>query len=363
MVAQLDVEPSSLEDLRKRVAAFIDGTDDLTGLELYYLLEAATPLLEFHTVVRSGPRNRTRSGLQQSYGDHNRLLLLGLDRLVDGDLDWYRDRLERQGAVGDDRLEACFAAVRFLQLDRPALAALWLGGALHDCGMLSGHHPGVDVEDGVVIAADVLEALCPPELVPLANFGVRNHDYIKDVFRGEVPAAFLDDQIRALPEHLQPAALPVLGMIQVAGAASLGEGRLSAFRVSLCERCFDGTALADRSARTRLARLLDNGEETAELPPTDEADAALADLSADDRQRLERFLWAVPIQRWHKTWDEAGAAAQKVPVLVTLSRLWDGSGTHHVVLEEGIDFPGGPSWDPPVDREHLANGTTALIVG
>ena len=55
---------------------------DLTGLELYYALERSTPLLQFHAILRDGPQNRDGSGLQQSYGDHNRLLMLGLDKLL-----------------------------------------------------------------------------------------------------------------------------------------------------------------------------------------------------------------------------------------------------------------------------------------
>jgi hypothetical protein len=53
----------------------------LSGLQFYYFLEAATPLLEFHTMLRRGLQNRMRSVLAQPYGDQNRLLLLGLDRL------------------------------------------------------------------------------------------------------------------------------------------------------------------------------------------------------------------------------------------------------------------------------------------
>ena len=170
---QLAVEPSRVEAVLAEIAAYLEGRATLTGLDLYYRLEQTTPLREFHTVLRSGPQNRTRSGLQQSYGDHNRLLLLGLDKLLEGDLSWYRERLAQPGAVDDARLQACFEEVRRLGLTRRACIALWLGAALHDCGMLGGSDGNVDVEDGVVLADDVLDTLCPDDVRMLASFAIR----------------------------------------------------------------------------------------------------------------------------------------------------------------------------------------------
>jgi hypothetical protein len=65
-----------------------------------------TPLLGYHTILRDGPRNRSRDGLQQSYGDHNRLLMLGLDRLLAGDVEWYEDRLDPESPPDHDALRA-----------------------------------------------------------------------------------------------------------------------------------------------------------------------------------------------------------------------------------------------------------------
>ena len=61
----------SLDDpqpVRELIDGYLDGRDELTGLDLYYALERSTSLLTFHTMLRGGPRNRARSGLQQSYG-------------------------------------------------------------------------------------------------------------------------------------------------------------------------------------------------------------------------------------------------------------------------------------------------------
>ena len=78
---------------------------------------------------------------------------------------------------------------------------------------------------------------------------IRHHDYIKDVFLGEVPAAAVAQELETLDETLRRTVLAALGLVQIAGAASLGVGRLTAFRVRVFHRCLDGTALDDRSRR------------------------------------------------------------------------------------------------------------------
>ena len=354
---QLAVEPSRVEAVLAEIAAYLEGRATLTGLDLYYRLEQTTPLREFHTVLRSGPQNRTRSGLQQSYGDHNRLLLLGLDKLLEGDLSWYRERLAQPGAVDDARLQACFEEVRRLGLTRRACIALWLGAALHDCGMLGGSDGNVDVEDGVVLADDVLDTLCPDDVRMLASFAIRNHDYIRNVFLGEVPSGFITEQVDGFSDDLRPIAMGALGMIQVAGAASLGEGRLSDFRVSIFERCVDGSALTDASTGTRLARLLSPGVESVASP---QHVAVTGDATA-----LEPLLRRVPLHGWHRAShgiaDDGGA---KVFALSVLAARWATSGTDHVVLTRGYRIPDGvdESWDPATSEVTLLNGTTALVV-
>jgi hypothetical protein len=99
--------------------------------------------------------------------------------------------------VDDARLTACFDAVRSLGLGARELIALWIGAAVHDYGMLTGWTPRADVEDGVEIARDVIDTLCPSHVRPLAFFAVRNHDCVKDVFSGEVRVRFLVDQLAA----------------------------------------------------------------------------------------------------------------------------------------------------------------------
>src|SRR5262245_30391417 len=141
--------------VRPTVEAFCRGDTTLSGLALYYELERATPLLEFHTMLRDGPRNLDANGLQQSYGDHNRLLMLGLDKLLHGDLEWYRRRVDADDPPTDADLAEVVDTASRVNISRDALVALWLAGALHDCGMLAGRGPAVDVEDGVVLASEI----------------------------------------------------------------------------------------------------------------------------------------------------------------------------------------------------------------
>lgn len=347
------IDEAPLADLKRRVDHFAAGQGDLNGCEVYDLLERSTSLRRLQTVLREGGRNRTLSGAQQTYADHNRLLLLGLDRLVEGDVAWYRERLVQPAEVGDDRLTACFAAVRALGLTAEMRVVLWLAAALHDCGMLADSGTSIDVEDGVALAREVLDRVCPPNLRGVALFVVRHHDYIKDVFRGEVPAGFVAHDLSDLDAALQPAALASLGMIQVAGAASLGEGRLSRFRVDIFDRCAAGTALDDESARTRLARLL-----TAEEAISPTGDNATAAHAVSLRPFLDRAL----LHGWHRTWDAAGGgvADARLRALHDLASWWAAGGVDHLLLRPGLDLTRTElSGNEPVE---LLNGTVVSVI-
>jgi hypothetical protein len=286
-------------------------------------------------MLRDGERNRAHSGLQQSYGDHNRLLMLGLDRLIAGDLDWYRTRMDPADPVDDDALRRCFAAVAALGLPRDTLVALWLAGALHDCGMLCGRGASVDVEDGVVLARPLLDLLCPAELCALATFVLHHHDNIKGVFTGEVPTGLVADDLAALPSDQRAVALAALGFVQVAGAASLGEGRLGSFRVGIFDRCVDGTALDDRTATTRLRRLLgpDPGAPTAGVGA------------------LEQFLAHGTVHGWQRVAVEL-SPAERASLLTELAAAWSTSGADHLVLAAGAR----------TGVETTLSGTTVLVI-
>lgn len=315
----MSLEPLALdrpEEITALIGSYLEGRRELSGLDLYYALEAATPLLQFHTMLRLGSRNLDANGLQQSYGDHNRLLLLGLDKLVEGDLDWYRSRLDGVGDVSDDDLLDCFTGVAALGVSHAALVALWLGAGLHDCGMLGGRGSYVDVEDGTVLAADVLHALCPPEVAGVALFALRHHDYIKDRFTGEVPVSAIADDLATIDPAQRRLALGALGMIQVAGAASLGTGRLSAFRIAIFRRCAAGDALDGDDPVERLARLLGDGGAVDVTETIDEARSLIDARSEEERRGLDALLAEIPIHGWHHIASAASVA--RVDLLVDL---------------------------------------------
>ena len=381
----LDVE--GLLGVKARIDRFLAGTEDLTGLGLYGLLEQCTPLLRFHTIMRAGNRNRQRNGLQQSYGDHNRLLLLGLDMLEEGNLDWYLSRIERPGEVSTADIEECLALVRGLRLGREARVSLWLGAALHDYGILAAREGDLDVENAVPLGAPILDTLCGAPFRGLVEFAIRNHDFIKNIFSGAVPVSFIARQVGALAPALRGPALASLGMIQVAGAASLGEGRLSQTRIEICRRCFDDRALADSSVETRLARLVSG--EAMDVPAASRENAAtwIERPAAESTGHVVRFLESVLLHGWERTrtmvCGMAGplAAADALrSVLRAVADRWaaDCPDHEHIVfadgLEEGLrtllaeaDWSSGCKhvaldWVRRTERVLLLNGSRGLIL-
>jgi hypothetical protein len=310
---------------RAAIDAFRVGNQPLTGLDLYYELERVSPLLEYHTILRDGPRNLSRDGLQQSYGDHNRLLMLGLDRLIAGDEDWYADRLDPAAPPDPEALQSCLATAGSLDLERDALVALWLAAALHDCGMVFQRGPHVDVEDGIVMCGGVLDELCPAEYRDLAEFALRHHDYIKDVFLGEMPARPTADALEALPSEHRAIGTAALGCIQVAGAASLGAGRLTAFRVRIFDACVHGAPLADDRSTTRLARLCTFDPER--TPVRD-------DVSVEPGAEVGDLLERTGLLGWHRTTAslEDRARLDVLDALARANRDWKAD---HIVLRDG----------------------------
>jgi len=323
------------------IAGHLDGTAPLArGLALYYALERTTSLLEFHTMLREGERNRTRDGLQQSYGDHNRLLMHALDRLLAADADWLREHVSAGTTVDLESLETCAAVAGALSLSPEVQIALWLSAALHDCGKLSGQSPQVDVEDGLIVAGPVLQAYCPPTTRPIAEFTLRHHDYVKDAFLGEAPVGALADDLAAIDAELQPVALLALGLIQVAGASSLGEGRLTDFRLDIFHACTAGTALTDRTPELRLARLLAPAPDWAcarRVVP--DVDAARVALDPDTRTRVENFLEHVFVHGWQRFACRAVPAVRlrSLEALATLNKEWRAD---HLVFSDEVCRPG-----------------------
>ena len=118
--------------------------------------------------------------------------------------------------------------------------------------------------------------------------------------------------------------LAALGCIQVAGAASLGEGRLSPLRVGIFDRCVDGTALDDQTTATRWTRLLG-----VESPASPSPDPSL-------EPSLELFLETVPVHgSQHVT--AALTPTERAPLLADLAAAGDASGADHVVFADRVE--------------------------
>ena len=290
-------------------------------------------------MLRPGVRNRTRDGLQQSYGDHNRLLMLALDRLLAGDADWLRDHVTAGTTVDEDSLHACVAAAGDVVLSGDEQLALWLGAALHDCGMLRSPDAHVDVEDGVVLARPLLAEYCPATTRALAEFALRHHDYVKDAFLGEAPVGFIADDLTSVAPDLRALAVIALGLIQVAGAASLGEGRLSDFRLDIFHACIADRALVDRSNDLRLARLLAPAPDTrpkgAVVPDVAAARAMRAALASEDRAEIDGFLERAFVHGWHG-FTRSVAPPERFVTLRRLAALNCGWGADHLVIDDGL---------------------------
>jgi hypothetical protein len=335
--------PSSLavDSVNDRIARFIDSDEPLDGTELYDLLESVTPLSRLRQIFRQGDRNRLTDGTQQSYAQHNRMLLLGLDRLFESDLRWYLTRVAEPETVTQSALLECFEVVRTADLTRGARVAVWVAAALHDCGMLVETETGVDVEDGVVVAAEVVDTVCPSEFRDVTLFAIHHHDYIKDVFTGEAPALTVSSDLAALPIAQRGVAMLALGMIQVAGAASLGEGRLSEFRMNIFSCCSRGTALEDTTSRTRLERL------GVRWP---------VDLS----RPLQGLIENVPVHGWHRAWESA-PGEDRTPILERLADVWADIDSQHIVLGPAFDTAAGGGWS--VRERTLLNGARVAVIG
>jgi hypothetical protein len=331
----------AVDSVNDRIDRFIDSDEPLTGTELYDLLESVTPLSQLRQIFRQGDRNRLTDGTQQSYAQHNRMLLLGLDRLFEGDLSWYMTRVAEPETVTQQALLECFEVVRAAELTRGARVAVWVAAALHDCGMLVETETGVDVEDGVVVAAEVVDNLCPSEVRDLTLFAIRHHDYIKDVFTGEAPASTVSSDLTGLPIAQRGVAMLALGMIQVAGAASLGEGRLNEFRMKIFASCSRGTALNDTTSRTRLERL--------GVP-------CPVDLS----QPLQGLIENVPVHGWHRAWESAPEEDRR-PVLERLADVWADIDSQHIVLGPTFDTAAPGGWT--VRERRLLNGARVAVIG
>jgi len=224
-----------------------------------------------------------------------------------------------------------------------------------------------DVEDGLALAQPILESYCPAATRPAAEFALRHHDYVKDSFLGEAPVAALIDDLETLDPEQRPVALAALGLIQVAGASSLGVGRLTDFRIAIFHACLDGTALADPSPELRLARLLAPSPDPSPAAgggcDVAAARAARDGLPAAEGDDLDVLLASVFVHGWHGFVADIGPD-DRLGVLVRLAghnRAW---GADHLVLADSVRSGGrGRLADPPRAERYVAlSGTQTVTI-
>lgn len=337
------VDHFGLEELADQARQYREGRGGFTALSLYLKLELCTPLVSFHLFQRLGPANRLGTGLQQSYGDHNRLLVRALDALQAGDIDWLVRR-QAQGADLDraqvDRAVREYAGFRWTAED---LLSLWLAAAFHDYGKLYRRRGAADALDACVLAEPILQLLLPQAQISTVRLVVLCHDYIGSVESGEVPLAWVESQFAAVPDRAK--ALVMAGAIQLAGASSLGDGRLTSRRLELFARCCAGTIEGPSSPMSRLAALLDG----------DEATLSPGIVSAT----VTELLTKVCLHGWHKAWPSGAGRAAQLDALERLAQAWartDPRASH-------IDCGDLSDWDGTLWPDQALDGSVLLIAG
>ena len=369
----LEFNARMVSHIRASIAAYVEGSQKMTALELYYSLERATPVLWFHTLLREGARNQLSSGLQQSYGDHIRLLVHAIDRLVDRDVSWFRARSNAE--VDEEALTSCIALFDGLKLTRHRSVVLWLSAALHDYGKLRRLRSTLDAEEAGVMALPLLEALIVDRSdLDLALFCIRNHDAIEHIASGETAAAFISEQLDTLPHDLRPTAMAFLGIIQLAGEASLGMGRLSARRVSICRECFNGS-LVRATEEQRLMRLIRSGDVVSRPDATSEATQFLTSIPADELTGVRLFLGKVNLHGWTKhirSDSRFSSPESHWSLLCALIRAWTAHvpDVIHVVVDSGSleclsEWKSHPNGRLPKNYTRLIklkNGTSAAYL-
>jgi hypothetical protein len=253
---------SHLEEIRSAIHEYVSG-GEMSGETLYRLLEASTPLLALNCLPRSGVRNRLPSGLQQTYADHNRLLLVGIDHLLSGNNSWFLQRTHPSESGLWHDLENCKSLLDRAALSREETAGLWISGSLHDIGKVLGRGFGLDAEDACYLAKPLVSAVGLDHMLGPIMVAIRNHDLVERVDTGETPAEFILEELRSLNPRERYLALLYLGIIQLAGAASLGRGRVSRRKVGICVRCITDSLIPPR--HDRLSLLLDSAGEVGDV--------------------------------------------------------------------------------------------------
>jgi hypothetical protein len=379
---QNSYSPDGLANLKKSIDEYIAGQRELTALEFYLAFEQASLLLLFHAFPRRGERNRHANGLQQTYGDHIRLMMLGFDMFDRSDIGWLMKRRWHDPVdVDQPELEDSIKRYHDLNLTRSEKAAYWTATALHDYGKIFRRGYGLDAEDAAPLCDKLVEVLAPDGMVELINYGIRNHDLIEHTVTGDTPARFIKEPIETLPEGVRARAMPMLALIQHIGAASLGDGRVSKSKLDIYNACLSGDIVADDSVEARLGRFLFGAKAVPDASAKARASAVLAGLTAADRTPLTKLLDGTLVLGWNNVREAiladeddnmSKALPRLVKTLLLVGRSWSEQSTRpsHVVLARPQELakctrPGADNGARPKNEDkatQLLNGASALIL-
>lgn len=336
-------DPELVSYLKSKVNAYVKGENDLSGLEFYKLLEFGTYQVLFHTIERKRERNRLNNGLQQTYGDHIKIFLFGLDKLKERNLDWFRSRIVKDEQIEDAEIMRFFDSFELEKKDRRLEIALWIATAFHDYGKLLGKKYGLDAEDSESLAGPIIEALLESQFQEFTKYLIRNHDSIEYIFNGESPVQVLLNELKQIDSELQSEAVKMLGIIQLVGASSLGEGRITERKFTIYNNCSKDYLEANKDPKIRLYRLLYG--ETFEVPENYEGklSASLDAFNTDTQASILNFLDKVLIRNWEKLKEEwlEDDNQRAVSFLASLAGLWQST------FNEQVDYF---IFSKPIDR-------------
>jgi hypothetical protein len=154
--------------------------------------EGSSLLFLMNLIQRKNYRNRYATGMQQSYGDHNRLMMLGIDRLTTGDWNWFLSRslFFKEMFVG--YLQNYVTSIRTRLSEDACLRKLAiLAASFHDYGKLYRRRYGLDSYDAGFLMQEILSKICATSEETAATiFCIRNHDIVEGLtgqFRDGAP--------------------------------------------------------------------------------------------------------------------------------------------------------------------------------
>jgi hypothetical protein len=248
------LDDSILETAHQRITELSEQDSVEGALRTCYSLEEATPLVLLNLIRRRGDRNQLRSGLQQTYGDHTRMLCHSIDKMLMGDVDWLWDRVWQPSDIAYQEIVERVEQIQAIEMTKTDRMKLWIAAALHDYGKLYGRRDGLDPEDAATLVKPIISPWLTETDVQDIQYIIRNHDAVEYVRTGETATSTIANRPNRQP--LRVSLLNAyLALIQFCGAASLGEGRIVPSKVDIFDRCLSNQNALPTNTLLRLGLL------------------------------------------------------------------------------------------------------------